>query len=187
MEDKIHIVAMLGSLRSGSFNKIVLNSAIELCPQGASIEIAEIGNLPLYNGDFEGNMPQEVRSFKEKIKSADSILIVTPEYNYSIPGGLKNALDWGSRPYGDSSFDKKPVGVMTASPGSLGGSRCQYHLRQAFVFLNMFPMNVPEMIIGSIQDKTTEDGKLKDQHSKDKILEYLNALIDWSKKIKSIT
>ena len=184
MEEKVHIVALLGSFRTGSFNKIILDSAIEMCPESATIEKAEIVNLPLYNGDFEGNMPQEVKNFKEKIKSADAILIVSPEYNYSIPGGLKNALDWGSRPYGDNSFDRKPVGLMTASPGSLGGSRCQYHLRQCIVFLNMFAFNTPEVMVGNVQEKVTDDGKLKDQHTRDKILEYLLALIDWTGKTK---
>lgn len=187
MEEKIHIVALLGSLRSGSFNKIILNSAIEMCPTGADIEKVEIGHLPLFNGDFEGSLPSEVVDFKNKIKSADAVLIVTPEYNYSIPGGLKNALDLGSRPYGDNSFDKKPVGIMSASPGNVGASRAQYHLRQCFVFLNMFPFNTPEVIVGNIQEKVTEDGKLKDQHTQEKIVEYLNALIDWTKKIKTIS
>lgn len=186
MEEKVHIVALLGSFRKGSFNKIILDYAIEMCPESATLEMVEIAHLPLFNGDFEQNMPQEVISFKEKIKSADVILIVSPEYNYSIPGGLKNALDWGSRPYGDNSFDRKPVGMMTASPGMLGGARCQYQLRQCFVFLNMFALNTPEVMVGNVQEKVTEDGKLKDQHTKDKIIEYLIALIDWSRKTKSL-
>ena len=184
MEDKLHIVALLGSLRQDSFNKMVLNKAIEVCPQDATIEKLDISILPIYNGDDENNLPSVVVDFKSKIKSADAILIVTPEYNYSIPGGLKNALDWGSRPYTDNSFEGKPVSIMSASPGMLGGSRAQYQLRQCFVFLNMFPINRPEVIINNVQDKVTA-GQLTDQHSIDKITEQLTALISWTKKIKS--
>lgn len=186
MDEKIKIAALLGSLRTGSFNKIILDTAIELCPSTATIEKVEFANVPLYNGDHEGSPPPEVLTFKEKIRSADAILIVTPEYNYSIPGGLKNALDWGSRPLQDNSFDNKPVAIMSASPGQVGAARAQYHLRQCFVFLNMHPLNSPEVIVGNVQEKVDNDGKLKDQHTKDKIVEQLNALVDWTKKVKSI-
>lgn len=183
MEDKLHIVALLGSLRKDSFNRVVLQTALEICPGNAYIDIAEIGNLPLFNADFENNLPQPVVDFKAKIKSADAILFVTPEYNYSIPGVLKNAIDWGSRPYNDNSWEEKPVGIMSASPGMLGASRAQYHLRQCFVFLNMFPVNRPEVIISNVQEKIAE-GKINDQHTKDKMIELLNSLIAWSRKLK---
>lgn len=184
MEEKIHIVALLGSLRKDSFNKVVLQTAIELCPQDAYIEIADIAKLPLFNGDFENQPSLEIAEFKARIKSADAILFVTPEYNYSIPGGLKNAIDIGSRPYMDNSWEGKPVAIMTASPGMLGGSRAQYQLRQTFVFLNMFPINKPEVIISNVQEKIA-DGKIIDQITKDKITEQLNELVTWTKKLKS--
>lgn len=185
MEEKIHIVALLGSLRLDSFNKMVLNTAFDLCPVNAEIELAEIRNLPLFNADMETNLPEEVITLKAKIKSADAILFVTPEYNYSIPGALKNAIDWGSRPYTDNSWEGKPVAVMSASPGLLGGSRAQYHLRQCFVFLNMFPLNRPEVIIPNVQEKVA-DGKVVDDHTKEKIAEQLIALVAWSKKLKNV-
>ena len=183
MEEKLHIVALLGSLRKNSFNRIVLQTAIELCPVGTYIEIAEIGSLPLFNGDLEEKMPEEVVTLKSKIVSADAILIVTPEYNYSIPGVLKNAIDWCSRPVAENSFEGKPVSIMSASPGMMGGSRAQYHLRQCFVFLNMFPINRPEVIINNVQEKISE-GKITDQKTIDKIKEQLEALVAWTKKLK---
>jgi chromate reductase len=184
MEDKLHIVALLGSLRQNSFNKAVLNKAIEVCPPEADIEKVEIGNLPIFNADLEENLPPVVIEFKAKIKSADAILIVTPEYNFSIPGGLKNAIDWGSRPFINNSFEGKPVSIMSAAPGNMGGSRGQYHLRQCFIFLNMFPINRPEVIVSNVQDKVVEN-VLTDQHTIDKIIEQLTALINWTKKLKS--
>ncbi len=183
MEDKLHIVALLGSLRRDSFNRIVLQTATELCPADAYIETVDIGMLPLFNGDFENSMPPEVVNFKTKVASADAILIVTPEYNYSIPGVLKNAIDWCSRPVTENSLDGKPVAIMSASPGMMGGSRAQYHLRQCFVFLNMFPINRPEVIINNVQEKISE-GKVNDQPTKDKIVEQLTALITWTRKLK---
>lgn len=183
MEDKLHIVAMLGSLRRESFNKIVLQTAIELCPSTAYVDVADIGPLPLFNGDMEESMPQVVTDFKTKVASADAIIFVTPEYNYSIPGVLKNAIDWCSRPVTNNVLDSKPVSIMSASPGMMGGSRAQYHLRQCFVFLNMFPINRPEVIINNVQEKISE-GKISDQKTIDKITEQLNALIAWTKRLK---
>lgn len=109
------------------------------------IEIIDIEGVPLFNQDLEEKMSEKVKEFKAKIKAADAILIVTPEYNYSVPGVLKNAIDWASRPYGDNSFGGKPVAVMSASQGMLGGARAQYHLRQTFVSLNIHPVNRPEV------------------------------------------
>lgn len=182
MPQQLRIVALLGSLRATSFNKSILDYASAHCPADAKIEIAEIKELPLFNADFETNLPETVKTFKAKIKSADAILLVTPEYNYSIPGALKNAIDWGSRPYTDNSFFEKPVGIMTASTGPVAGSRCQYHLRQCFVFLNMFCLNRPEMMVGSVQEKIV-DGQITDEHTKTKVVEYLTALIAWTKKL----
>lgn len=125
-----------------------------------------------------------MRQFKSVISSADAILVVTPEYNYSVPGVLKNAIDWASRPYGESAWDGKPVGIMGASVGMLGTARAQYHLRQMFVFLNMFPLNQPEVMIANADQKFDTDGNLKDEKMAEKVRELLQALADWTRRLK---
>ncbi len=179
--DKIKIVGLVGSLRKDSFNKTVMAEAAASCPEEAEIEVLDI-NLPLFNQDLESDMPEEVKTLKEKIAAADAVLFATPEYNYSVPGVLKNAIDWASRPYGQNSFEGKPVGIMSAAIGMLGGARAQYHLRQIFVFLNMQPLNKPEVIVTFAPEKI-KDGTITDQETKEKIHEMVNALIDWTKKL----
>lgn len=181
MEQKINILGIAGSLRKDSFNKVLLQTAKELCPS-AAIEIADISSLPLFNQDLEADMPESVKVLKEKIKSAQAILFATPEYNYSIPGGLKNALDWGSRPLSQNSFDDKPAAIMSAAGGMLGGSRAQYHLRQTLVFLNMHPLNKPEIIVTFAAEKI-KDGIVIDAHTKDKIKELVEALVKWTDRL----
>lgn len=182
MEKPISIVAMSGSLRKGSYNTALLKTAVGLVPEGAWIDVIEIRDLPLFDADLETDMPKVVIDFKAKIKNADGILFVTPEYNYSIPGGLKNAIDWASRPYGDNSFDGKPVAIMSASPGMLGGSRAQYHLRQIFVFLNMHALNQPEVMVPFADTKFDEHGVLTDQTTIDHIKPFLEAFVEWIKR-----
>src|SRR5690349_7319398 len=156
MADAFKILGISGSLRKGSFNTMALRAAQKLLPPGAAMETAEIGNLPLYNDDIRAaGYPPVVQAFREKLAAADGILLVTPEYNYSIPGVLKNAIDWGSRPP-DQPFDGKPIGIMGGSAGVLGGARAQYHLRQCFVFLNGLVMNRPEVMIPAAQTKFDE-------------------------------
>jgi len=178
------VAAFTGSLRKGSFNHGLLVAAQELVPKEVEIEILDVGLLPLFNQDFEMNLPQVVKDFKAKVKAADAILIATPEYNYSIPGVLKNALDWGSRPYGDNSFEEKPVAIMGASSGMIASARAQYHLRQMFVFLNMFPLNRPEVMVPTAADKFDQNLKLTDQKTRDKIKELLEALVVWHDRLK---
>ncbi len=173
------VIAFTGSLRKGSFNHALLLAAQELKPEGMEIEIVDVGQLPLFNQDLEMNLPQVVADFKNKVKAADSVLIASPEYNYSIPGVLKNALDWGSRPYGDNSFEEKTVAIMGASSGMTGTARVQYHLRQTFVFLNMYALNRPEVMVPTAQDKFDKDLKLTDQKTRDKVKELLAALVAW--------
>jgi chromate reductase, NAD(P)H dehydrogenase (quinone) len=184
MEDIIKILGFAGSLRKQSYNRSALRAAVKLVPQGAKLDPFELDNIPPYNGDHEQELPEAVRAFKSAIKAADAILIVTPEYNASVPGVLKNAMDWASRPYGDNAWDGKPVGVMGASPGMLGTARAQYHLRQSFVFLNMFPLNRPEVMIARADQKFDTEGNLKDQLTTQKIRELLEALIDWTKSLQ---
>jgi len=184
MEDLIKILGFAGSLRKASYNRAALRAAVKLVPQGAQLETFGLDNIPLYNGDLEPELPQEVRAFKAAIKAADAILIVTPEYNNSVPGVLKNALDWASRPYEDNAWDGKTVGVMGASIGLLGTARAQYHLRQILVSLNMFPVNRPEVMIARAGEKFDSDGNLKDQVTTQKIRELLEALIEWTKTLQ---
>ncbi|MFA5871192.1 MAG: NAD(P)H-dependent oxidoreductase [Parcubacteria group bacterium] len=179
---KIKIVGLIGSLREDSYNKALMNEALKICPPEAEIEIADI-NLPLFNQDFETNPSEGVKKFKNLVKSADAVLIASPEYNYSIPGVLKNAIDWASRPHGDNSLEGKPVAVMSASIGMLGGARAQYHLRQSFVFLDMYPINRPEVMVPFAAENII-GGKIQNEKSKEKIEELLVALIAWVKKLK---
>jgi chromate reductase len=183
-EKLITILGFAGSLRKNSFNKSILRASVELCPENAKLEIFDLEGIPPFNQDLENQPPEKVRNFKEKIKAADAILIATPEYNYSIPGVLKNATDWASRPYPDNAFEDKPVAIMSASTGMLGGSRAQYHLRQTFVFLNMYPINYPEVIVSFAKEKIDKDGKLTDEKTREKIRELLESLIAWTIKLK---
>src|SRR6188768_4576671 len=133
------ILGISGSLRKGSYNSSLLRTAQTLAPGGVTIEIADISDIPPYNEDVrEQGYPPSALRFREQIRAADALLFVTPEYNYSVPGVLKNAIDWASRPYGDSAWSGKPAAIMGASVGTLGTARAQYHLRQIMVFLNMF-------------------------------------------------
>ncbi|MFL6375012.1 MAG: NADPH-dependent FMN reductase, partial [Pyrinomonadaceae bacterium] len=129
----IRILGISGSLRTGSYNTAALRAAVELCPDGAEIEIYDIGGFEPFNEDLEPNPPEKVTEFKAAIRAADAILFSSPEYNYSVPGHLKNAIDWASRPYGDSAFDGKPALIIGCSPGAIGTARMQYHLRQIMV------------------------------------------------------
>jgi chromate reductase len=185
MDDILKILGIAGSLRKGSYNRSALRAAAKLVPQGAHLETFDLDTIPPFNSDLERELPYSVRAFKAAIQAADAILIVTPEYNYSVPGVLKNAIDWASRPYGDNAWDGKTVGVMGASTGLLGTVRAQYHLRQMFVFLNMFPINKPEVMIAHADDKFDDDGNLTDQLTAQKIRELLEALVDWTKSLQS--
>jgi len=184
MNNPISILGFAGSLRKDSYNKALLRAALELLPKGSRLEIFDLEGIPPFNQDLEANMPPIVKEFKAKIRAADAILIATPEYNYSIPGVLKNAIDWASRPHGDNVFEGKPVAVMSASIGMLGGARAQYHLRQSFVYLNMYPVNRPEVIVTFAPQKFDEKGKFTDEIGRKLIRELLENLIKWTLKLK---
>ncbi|MGZ3514868.1 MAG: NADPH-dependent FMN reductase [Thermodesulfobacteriota bacterium] len=184
MDKKIHILGFAGSLRKQSYNRALLSAANEMVPENATLEIFDLAGIPPFNQDLENEPPEKVRDFKARIRAADAILIVTPEYNYSIPGVLKNAIDWASRPYGDNAFDGKSVAVMGASIGMLGTARAQYDLRRSFVFLNMYPMNQPEVMIPFAQNKVDENGRVTDEKTRKKIRELLEALVSWTKRTK---
>jgi chromate reductase len=184
MSESVSILGFAGSLRKGSFNKSLLRAASEMLPKNATLEIFDLESIPPFNQDLEKQPPEKVRDFKSRIRAADAILIATPEYNYSVPGVLKNAIDWASRPYGDCALEGKPVAIMSASGGLLGGARAQYHLRQTFVFLNMYPLNKPEVIVTFANEKIDPSGKVTDPKTREKIKELLESLVAWTAKLR---
>jgi chromate reductase len=183
MSKAVRILGIAGSLRHDSYNRAALRAATQLLPEGASIDVFELDGLPGFNQDEEQNPPAKVADFKRRIREADAVLIVTPEYNYSIPGVLKNAIDWASRPYGDSAWNGKPVAIMGASIGAIGTARAQYHLRQMFVFLNMFPINQPEVMIGNASERFDAQGNMTDDTTKGLIRQLLQNLVDWTQRL----
>ena len=177
MADQITILGIAGSLRKDSYNKGALRAAQALCPEGAKIEIYDLAGLPLFNQDEERNPTPKVTEFKQKVRAADAILLVTPEYNYGVPGVMKNALDIASRPYGDNAWSGKPVALMSAALGVAGGIRAQYQVRQCFVFLNMDAVVQPEVAIGNAPQRFDDKGKLTDETSKKMIRQLLENLV----------
>jgi len=185
MNEKIKVLGIAGSLRKSSYSEALLLAAQGLSPDQMEIETFDIKDIPLFNQDLENAVPEVVTLFKSKIEAADAILFVTPEYNYSIPGVLKNAIDWASRPYGQNSWNNKPVAIISSSIGMLGGSRAQYHLRQVLVFINMYSLNHPEVMVPLVNEKFDENLVLTDERTKKAISDQLQALGAWAKKIKA--
>ena len=183
MSKPIRILGIAGSLRLQSYNRAGLRAATQLAPEGATVEIFELDGIPGFSEDNERNPPEKVVELKRRIRESDAVLFVTPEYNYSIPGVLKNAIDWASRPYGDSAWSGKPAAIMGASPGAFGTARAQYHLRQVMVFLNMFPINQPEVMIAKAHERFDADGNLTDEKTKELIRRLLQGLVDWTRLI----
>jgi chromate reductase, NAD(P)H dehydrogenase (quinone) len=187
MDKVVKILGFAGSLRKDSYNRSLLRAALELVPKDAELEVFDLEGIPVFNQDLEDQPPEKVKEFKAKIRNADAVLIATPEYNYSIPGVLKNAIDCASRPYGDNAFEHKPIAIMGASVGMAGSARAQYHLRQCFVFLTCFALNQPEVMVPFAQDKIDKDGKVTDQKTREKIRELLEALVAWTRRLSSST
>ena len=181
--NKLKVLGFAGSLRAGSYNKALLRASLELLPNDVDLDVFDIDGIPAFNQDHEADMPQKVKEFKLKIREADAILVATPEYNYSVPGVLKNAIDSATRPYGDNPFNEKPVAIMSASVGMLGGARAQYHLRQIFVFLNMHPVNSPEVIVSFAQNKFDTSGKLTDENTRNFLKQLLESLAIWTRRL----
>jgi chromate reductase len=184
MADQLTILGIAGSLRKDSYNKGALRAAQQLCPEGARLEIYDIAGLPLFNQDEERNPTAKVTEFKQKIRAADAILLCTPEYNYGVPGVMKNALDVASRPYGDNAWSGKPVALMSAAMGVAGGIRAQYQVRQCFVFLNMDAVVQPEVAIASAPQRFDEMGNLTDETSKKMIRQLLENLIAKARRLR---
>jgi len=173
-----------GSLRKASFNTAALHAAVELLPEGMSLDIADIAQIPVYNEDVrQAGFPPAVQRLREQITAADALLVASPEYNYSMPGVLKNAIDWASRPP-DQPFNGKPIAIMGVTPSLWGTARAQYHLRQSCVFLNMFPVNKPEVLVAQAQAKFDAELRLTDQATRDAIAQLLVALRDWTRRLR---
>jgi chromate reductase len=174
------IAIIIGSLRKDSLNRKVARSICALRGENLDCSMIEIGDLPLYNQDLDGNPPKQWRRFREQVAAADGVLFCSPEYNRGVPGVLKNAIDVGSRPYGQSVFDKKPAAIVTASPGSIGGFGANHQIRQACVFLNMPVMQQPEAYLGHVTDDSfDESGCLKEGPLKQLVTSLAHAFHDW--------
>ena len=163
----MQLIGFSGSLRKDSYNRALLRAAAELLPQGHTLEVLEIGHLPLYNQDLEADFPVSVKEIKEKIRNSDGIIIATPEFNRSLSGVLKNMIDWTSRPYGDSAWKGLPVLVMGASGGNIGTALAQSHLKSILLYLDCRVPGQPEIYIGTAQDKFDKAGALTDEKTKE--------------------
>lgn len=182
-EKQLHVLGISGSLRKASYNTATLNAARELSPDGMTIETFDLSAIPLYNDDLStAGFPEPVRQFRDRIVASDALLIITPEYNYSIPGVLKNALDWASRPP-EQPLNEKPIAIMGASSGNFGTVRAQMALRQVAVITNMFPLNKPEVMIARAQEKFDATGRLTDEPTREIIRKLLQALKEWTRRL----
>lgn len=183
--DGVKVLGIAGSLRRDSLNKKALRAAQALAPEGVSVEIHDIAAIPLFNADVlaEG-FPPAVQALREAIAAADAVLIATPEYNFSIPGVLKNAIDWASRPP-DQPFAGKPVAILGASPGRVGTARAQYHLRQMLVFLDAHALNKPEVMIGGAGEVFDEAGEMVDEATRGFVRDQLVALAAWTRQLQA--
>lgn len=180
----IRVLGFAGSLRKNSYNRAALRAAQGVMPEGATLEIYDLATIPLYNDDIrEKGYPPEVQDFRDKIAAADAIVMVTPEYNYSISGILKNAIDWASRPPGPP-LTQKPCAIMGATMGLWGTVKAQHHLRQCCVFLDLWPINKPEVLIAQAQNKFDAAGNLTDEATKKVIAELMTNLVAWTKRLK---
>jgi chromate reductase, NAD(P)H dehydrogenase (quinone) len=180
----IKILGIAGSLRKGSYNRAALKAAQLLAPADVAMEIFEIDGIPGFNQDEEQNPPEKVVKLKQLVRASDAILFVTPEYNYSVSGVLKNVIDWASRPYGDSAWNGKPAAIMGASVGIFGTARAQYHLRQSLVGFNMHLVNRPEVMIANAASQFDSEGNLTDEKTKELIRSLLVSLAAWTRKLR---
>lgn len=173
------VAILLGSLRKDSFSEKIAMNVADLFPEGYETEVIEIGNLALYNQDYDddNNAPDEYRIFRNKMKEMDAVLFITPEYNRSVPAVLKNALDVGSRPYGASVWDGKPAAIISQSPGNLSAFGANHHLRQSLVFLNMPILQQPEAYIGNVAELFEEDGRFKNSGTIKFMYSFVNAFV----------
>ena len=181
----MNVITICGSLRKGSFNRMLMQALPALAPAGMNLKEASFEKVPFYNADLhaDGKFPDAVTAFADAIRAADGVILVTPEYNYTIPGALKNAIDWVSR-LKEQPFKDKPVAIQSATQGPLGGARMQYHARTMFVFLNAIVFNTPEIFVGMAQTKFNDKGELTDETTKDFIKRQLAAFAKFVERVK---
>ncbi len=185
MTETLNVLGISGSLRAASFNSAALRAARDLAPAGMHITIHSIADIPLYNEDVKvQGMPPAVQALRDAIAKADALLLATPEYNFSVSGVLKNAIDWASRPP-EQPFDGKPIAIMGAAGGMLGTARAQYHLRQMFLFLNGHVLNRPEVMISAAASRFDASGTLTDETTQGIIRAQLEALRDWTLRLRA--
>jgi chromate reductase len=181
-----NIALIVGSLRKGSYTRMVANALVELAPDSLHLENIEIGKLPLYNQDLDPDSPpREWVEFRDRVRPMDGVLIASPEYNRSIPGGLKNAIDVGSRPYGKSVFAGKPCGIISASPGIYGGFGANHHLRQCCVFLDMPVMQQPEAYVSRVDKALDAQGKITNDEVRKLLQSFITSYADWVERFVS--
>ena len=186
MDNPLDVCVLVGSLRKASLNGMLANALISLAPSSLQLDIVEIGQLPFYNQDLDTDAPPAPwTAFRERIKSADAVLFVTPEYNRSVPAVLKNALDVGSRPYGSSVWDRKPGAVVSSSPGAIAGFGANHHLRQSLVFLNVPTLQQPEAYLSHVDKLFDEQGKVVNDGTGKFLQTFMQAFANWVETARS--
>jgi chromate reductase len=185
MAEPVKILAISGSLRRNSYNSAALRAAEMLVPQGAVIETFDLKGIPVFSQDDELSPPAEVIELKRKVRTADALLFSTPEHNFSVPAALKNAIDWVSRPHTDNAWAGKPAAIMGASIGKTATARAQLHLRQIFVYLDVFAVNRPAVLIGEAAQSFDAQGNLKDEKTRELIRQLLESLVAWTLRLRS--
>ena len=186
MEKPVSVCVLVGSLRKASLNGMLANTLMSLAPSSMKLETVEIGQLPFFNQDLEtAATPAPWTAFRQRIKAADAVLFVTPEYNRSVPAALKNALDVGSRPYGSSVWDRKPGAIVSCSPSAIGAFGANHHLRQSLVFLNVPTMQQPEAYLGHADKLFDERGKLVNDGTRKFLQEFMQAFANWVETVRS--
>jgi chromate reductase len=173
------VAVVVGSLRAGSFTRKVAQAMAELAPASLKLEIVDWSQVQSFNQDTERDPPAPNKAFKERIRQAQAVLFATPEYNRSVPGGLKNAIDVASRPYGDSAWSGKPAAVVSVSPGAIGGFGANHHLRQSLVFLDMPTLSQPEAYISNAAGLFDENGRLTNDSTRDFLKKFMETFADW--------
>lgn len=186
MPDVRDVVVIVGSLRKASWTRRVATALAKLAPPSLKLEVVEIGELPLYNQDFdeEKRVPPQWQAFRDRVSRADAVLFCTPEYNRSVPGVLKNAIDVGSRPYGKSAWSKKPAAVVSVSPGALGAFGANHHLRQSLVFLDMPTLQQPEVYLSGVAALVDAEGNVLKEETKKFLTAFLDTFAVWIDKVR---
>ncbi len=177
--NEVNFIGIAGSLRKGSFNRSLLQTAQSLFPKEVNIDILDIGNLPHFNEDLEEDFPEEAQRLKQRIENTDGIIVATPEYNRSVPGVLKNAIDWTSRPYGENLWVGKPVYVIGATIGPIATAIAQSHLKHTMLYLNALVLGQPEFYLGNAYEKFDDNGKLTDEDTREFLSEALDTFVEF--------